>query len=74
MSKGPTLEQFVEATQTELAAGYNRLQSETIRESAPGTFREPMEAMRDAMRAIRMLETRLEKVHAYSSMRATKAS
>lgn len=73
-TRTPTLEEFVGAAQLKLAMTYNALQSKTIRSAAPGEHREEMEAVRDAMKAIRMLEIRLKKVHAYSSMDESKAS
>jgi hypothetical protein len=64
------LHDYVDQTQSKLSAAYNELQSKTIR-SEPGEHRQTMEALRDAMRAIRVLQQRVTRLEALDEREAS---
>jgi hypothetical protein len=64
------LHTYVDETQAKLAAAYNELQSKTIR-SEPGEHRVTMEALREAMRAIRVLHQRVKRLESVDEAKAS---
>lgn len=60
-----TLEEFVDITMDQLASAAIELQTKSIRSG--GGFKVETEAVRNAIRAITMLQKRLENVHVYTA-------